>query len=148
MLARTTDPRTASTFSVLGATVLPIASAQDTDGAWEAFVLDLAPGARSPLHTLSTDKVFTVLEGTVTLTVAAEVTTATSGTTAHVPAGTPHRYENTSGAPGRLLVITSGAGQLAFLAGMSGLSAGGPPDAAAVAEHAAAHGVRLLATPA
>ena len=105
---------------------------------------DLAPGARSPLHTLSQDKVFAVLQGTVRLEVGDTVTDADAGTTAQVPAGTPHRYEVT-GAPARMLVITTGAGQLAFLAGMSRLTAGGPPEPSALAAHTAAHGVRLLA---
>lgn len=144
MLARTTAPGTASTFTVSGATVLPIASGDDTGGAWEAFVLDLAPGARSPLHALATDKAFFVLGGTVVLTVDDEQSEASSGVTAHVPAQTPHCYENRSGAPARLLVITTGSGQLAFLAGMGRLTAAGRPDPAALAAHTGAHGVRLL----
>ena len=145
MLARTTAPGAASTFAVSGATVLPIASGDDTAGAWEAFVLDLAPGARSPLHALATDKAFLVLGGTVELTVDGEQVEAGSGVSAHVPASTPHCYENRSGAPARLLVITTGSGQLAFLAGMARLTAGGPPDPEALAAHTGAHGVRLLA---
>jgi quercetin dioxygenase-like cupin family protein len=145
MLARTTTPAEANTFAVSGATVLPIAADADTGGAWEAFVLDLAPGAASPLHTLSADKAFHVLGGTVVITLDADEAESGAGSTAHVPAGTPHRYQNRSGAPARLLVITTGSGQLAFLAGMSRLSAGGPPDPAALTAHTRAHGVRLLA---
>ncbi len=63
----------------------------------------------------------------------------------HVPAGTPHRYRNATGEPARMLVVTSGADQVAFLQGMSALTAGGPADPAAVAAHTAAHGVRVLA---
>lgn len=144
MLARMTAPRSAST-SISGAGLLPIATADETDGAWEAFALELAPGARSPLHTLSADKVFTVVEGSVAITVERTTTDAACGTVAHVPAGTPHCYENRSGAPARLLVITTGAGQLAFLAGMAELVAGGEPDPDALAAHTAAYGVRLLA---
>ena len=148
MLARTIDAHSASTFSVRGATVLPLAEAADTGGAWEAFVLDLAPGTSSPLHTLSADKLFSVLDGTVALTVDDRQVDAASGTSAHVPAGIAHRYENTSGRPARMLVVTSDASQLAFLRGMGRLAAGGPPSPEALAAHTAAHGVRLLPVPA
>jgi hypothetical protein len=55
-----------------------------------------------------------------------------------------HCYQNRSGAPARLLVITTGAGQLAFLAGMAQLAAFAPPAPDALAAHNAAPGVTLL----
>ena len=68
-----------------------------------------------------------------------------AGGSVHVPAGTPHRYRNPTDQPARMLVVTSGADQVAFLQGMSALTADGAADPAAVAAHTAAHGVRILA---
>lgn len=145
MLARTTRPDSVPAFSVGGAAVLPLAAGEDTGGRYEAFVLEVAPGGRSPLHTLSADKVFHAMTGTMVVTLDGVEHAITGSATAHVPAGSPHCYENRSGSPARLLVITSGTGQLAFLAGMAELAADGPPTAEALAAHTAAHGVRLLA---
>jgi quercetin dioxygenase-like cupin family protein len=131
-------------FGLMGARAQVLADGPDTAGAWEAFELDLAPGARSPLHTLSADKLFYVAEGAVTLVVADDTTVAAAGGSALVPAGTPHCYRNDSAEHARLLVVVTGTGQLDFLRGMSRLTAGGAPDPAAVAAHAAGHGVMLL----
>jgi quercetin dioxygenase-like cupin family protein len=110
----------------------------------EDLELQLAPGARSPLHTLATGKLFHVASGVVTLVLGDREVTAEAGDSAAVPAGTPHCYRNDGAAPARLVVVVTGAGQVDFLRGMSRLTAGGPPDPAAVAAHAAGHGVTLL----
>ena len=132
------------TFGLMGARATVLADGADTAAAWEAFELALAPGARSPMHTLSADKLFYVAEGTVTLVVGEESTEATPGRSALVPAGTPHCYRNAGDEHARLVVVVTGAGQLAFLRGMSRLTADGPADPALVATHAAEHGVTLL----
>ena len=43
-----------------------------------------------------------------------------------------------------MIVVTGGGRHLAFLLGMSELTGGGAPEAAALAAHAERHGVRLL----
>lgn len=63
----------------------------------------------------------------------------------HVPAGAVHRYRATSTERARLLVLVTGDTQVSFLRGMGALGANGKPDPARVAEHAAAHGVAILA---
>lgn len=135
---------TASTFPLMGAAAAPVATGDDTGDAWEALELRLGPSAKSPLHTIPTDKLFYVAAGDVTVVVGERTVVASTGGFVHVPAGTPHCYRNDSGAPARMLVVVTGRGQVDFLRGMSALTAGGPPDRAALAEHTAAHGVTLL----
>jgi quercetin dioxygenase-like cupin family protein len=142
--AQQDDAAQERTFDLMGARATVLADGHGTAGTWEAFELHLAPGARSPLHTLSADKLFYVGDGTVTLVLGEESTAAGAGQSALVPAGTPHCYRNDTAEHARLLVVVSGTGQLAFLRGMSRLTAGGPAAPVAVAEHAAAHGVTLL----
>ena len=120
-----------------------LATADQTGEAWEALELDLGPGARSPWHTLTADKLFHVVEGEVTVAVG-DATRTVAGGPVFVPAGTPHRYLNESGDRARMTVTVTGRGQVAFLRGMSRLTADGPPDPAAVAEHTRAHGVVIL----
>ncbi|MEJ2884856.1 cupin domain-containing protein [Actinomycetospora aeridis] len=135
--------QTLDTFPLMGARATVLASGDLTADAWEALQLDLAPGARSPRHTLDADKLFAVVAGTVTIEVGDE-TREVDGGPVWIPAGTPHCYRNTSDAPARMLVVVTGRSQVEFLRGMSRLTADGPPDPAAVAEHTAAFGVAIL----
>lgn len=139
----TTNDTTVDSFPLMGARATVLATADQTDEAWEALELELGPGARSPLHTLATDKLFCVVDGEVTLVVG-DVTRTVGRGPVFVPAGTPHRYVNDSGATARMTVTVTGRGQVEFLRGMSRLSADGPPDPAAVAAHTREHGVVIL----
>jgi len=139
-----TGPEHDRTFPLMGARATALATGRQTDGAWEALELELASGARSPLHTLATDKLFYVASGEVTLVLGDREVAAVTGGSATVPAGTPHCYRNDGDAPARLVVVVTGAGQVEFLRGMSRLAAEGPPEPATVAAHAADFGVTLL----
>lgn len=132
-------------FPLLGATVAPVVDDAAQGGAWQMIELTVAPGGRSPLHTLSVDKAFYVLEGAITLVVGDATRPAGAGDAARIPAGTPHNYANEGDAPARLLVVASGVGHVEFLRGMSRLAAAGPPDATRVEALADEFGVRLLA---
>jgi quercetin dioxygenase-like cupin family protein len=134
------------TLPLMGAQATVLASGDVTADAWEALQLDLAPGARSPRHTLAADKLFAVVAGTVTIEVGDGTREVDAGPV-WIPAGTPHCYRNTSDAPARMIVIVTGRSQVEFLRGMSRLGAAGPPDPAAVAEHTAAYGVAILPAP-
>ncbi|GAA4810512.1 hypothetical protein GCM10023200_55340 [Actinomycetospora chlora] len=134
---------TVDMFPLMGAQATVLAAGDTTGDAWEALQLDLAPGARSPRHTLGADKLFAVVGGTVTIEVGDETRTVSDGPV-WIPAGVPHCYRNTSDAPARMLVVVTGRSQVEFLRGMSRLTADGPPDPAAVAAHTAAHGVAIL----
>ncbi|MDL5157477.1 cupin domain-containing protein [Actinomycetospora termitidis] len=131
------------TFPLMGARAVVLATADETHGAWEQFELRLGPGARSPRHTIAGDKLFHVVDGTVTVLVGEQERSVSDGPV-FVPAGTAHCYRNDSGADARMVVTVTGRGQIDFLRGMSRLTADGPPDQAALAEHTAAHGVTLL----
>lgn len=131
------------TFALMGARATVLAAGDRTGDAWEALELDLGPGARSPLHTLSADKLFHVVDGAVTIVVGDDERVVDGGPV-WIPAGTPHCYRNDSDARARLLVIVTGRSQVEFLRGMSQLAADGPPDADAVAAHTRAHGVTLM----
>jgi len=136
----TPDP----TFSLMGIDVALLADEHDTAGAWEAIHQSVSPGAGSPLHTISGDKLFVVLDGELVLIIGDDEHVAGPGGTGFVPTGVAHRFENRSDREARLLVVTSGAGHVRFLAGMADLGARGPADRDAVTAHAAAHGVALL----
>ena len=144
MDGRSSDRSTRTAFALMGADIAPVATARETGGAYELIESTVAPGGGSPLHTRHGDKVFYVLEGEITLVLGDVEHSGRPGVSVHVPAGAPHCYRNESRAPARMLVLTTGAGHVAFLRGMSDLAADGPPPPGAVAAHAAAHDVRIL----
>lgn len=129
---------------LMGAVLHVLADAAGTGGAYEAFRLDLHPGARSPRHTLSAAKLFVVVAGEVLVAVGEEEAVRSAGTVVLVPSATPHSYRNVSGAEAAMVVVTGGEGQLAFLRGMSALAADGPVEPSAMRAHAERHGVVLL----
>ena len=139
-----TKPEHTLSFGVMGTQVTPVVTGTDS-GSWEMFRLDLTPGARSPHHELSADKVFSVTSGTVQITVGDRAEDVTAGGYVHIPAGTPHHYANVSDAPASMTTVVSGAGQIEFLRGMGALTAWGKPDRVALAQHTGRYGVRLLA---
>ena len=118
-------PEHALGFVVMGTAITPIATGPDTVH-WELFSLRLTPGARSPLHTVTADKVFTVTTGVVRLTI-------------------DDRVEDVHAT--MIGFVAGPSAQIVFLRGMGALTAHGRPDPTALAEHTARHGVRLI-TPA
>jgi quercetin dioxygenase-like cupin family protein len=146
MLAQVSTPEQPrdGAFALMGSTVEPLVTEADTAGAWEAVRTTVGPGGRSPLHTTAEDKVLLVLAGDLVVVLGDDEHHLTAGSVVQVPAGAPHCYRNDGEGPGQLLVLTTGAGHVDFLRGMGRLTAGGPPEPQARAEHTAAHGVRLL----
>ncbi|TCK22628.1 cupin domain-containing protein [Pseudonocardia endophytica] len=138
---------TADAFAMPNTRAVPVATGADTGDGWEALELTLQPGAASPPHTLSADKVFYLADGVLEVEVDGATHTLGAGDVARIPAGIVHRYRNASDASARLLVLVTGATQVSFLRGMGRLGQAGQPEPGAVAEHAAAHGVRIM-TPA
>lgn len=137
-------PASPARFSLMGIDVAVLADGTDTADTWEAIHQTVSPGAGSPMHTLTADKLFVVLEGELTLVIDGAEYAAEAGATATVPAGVPHRFENRGDRPGRLLVVTSGGGHVTFLAGLAELAAGGRPTPTEMAAYAAEHDVRIL----
>ncbi|MFB9377338.1 cupin domain-containing protein [Kineococcus gynurae] len=131
-------------FSLMGSVMEPLVRAEDTAQAYELVRTTVGPQGRSPLHSMSRDKVFVVVAGELVITLGEEDHAAPAGTVVHVPSGTAHRYRNPTADPAQVLVVTTGAGHVDFLAGMSALTVDGPPAPEALAEHTAAHGVRMF----
>jgi quercetin dioxygenase-like cupin family protein len=136
-----TTPNERPGFDLMGTTVRPLA----TEDTFELIESTVAPAGGSPPHTLDYDKVFYILEGEITLIVDGTEHAARRGYVATVPAGVAHNYENRSDAEARMLVLTGGDHHVSFLRGLATLTASGAPDPADMADHAARHGVNLLA---
>jgi quercetin dioxygenase-like cupin family protein len=87
---------------------------RDTAGRYTLIDMHVPPGGGPPPHRHDFEEMFTVLEGTVTLTVRGETTVARAGETVNVPANAPHAFRNTGEVPARLLCLCAPAGQEEF----------------------------------
>lgn len=95
-------------LDMLGTLATFKAFTRDTNGAYCLFEGRIMPGERAPLHFHPIDdESFIILEGHFIFHLGDEQIDATAGTYVFVPRGTVHGYENSSDAPGRLLVLVS-----------------------------------------
>ncbi len=82
----------------------------DVGGSFSVLESVAAPGAGSPMHYHAEDKIFRILEGTLTLSLDGVVFDAHPGTTVAIPAGAPHAWRNRQMAPSRTLVTFTPGG--------------------------------------
>lgn len=58
------------------------------------MLAELQPGEGPPWHRHAYDEVFSIADGEATFTIAGETVTASYGQVVLIPAGIPHRFEN------------------------------------------------------
>lgn len=132
--------------------------AGDTGGLYSILEHTLAPGyVAMPVHWhVREAKTLYVIAGTATLQIGKRVLSASSGTTVHLPAGTPHTFwnvrpeamlERDGKGPGeslRLLAVFAPGGLERYYAEVAALvPAGGAPDVPAILAVSAMHGVEV-----
>jgi quercetin dioxygenase-like cupin family protein len=91
-------------------------SGKDTAGRYCLIDMHVPPGGGPPLHRHDFEESFTVLEGEIEATFRGERTKVSAGATINIPANAPHRFENKSDGPARLLCLCAPAGQDEFFA--------------------------------
>ncbi len=105
------------------------AVSEDTDGNY-AFTEGIVPphhGAPEHIHHRE-DEAFYILEGEFEIQCGGELFKASPGTFALLPKGLPHRFQNLSEKPGKVLCVQSPSGIEEFFEHMSLLAEAGPPD--------------------
>ena len=105
------------------------ASGEDTEGhfAFTEGIVASHRGAPAHIHHLE-DEAFYVLEGKFEIECADESFRAGPGSFVLLPKGLPHRFQNISEKPGRLLCVPSPSGVEQFFEHMSALNEEGLPD--------------------
>ena len=89
-------------------------SGRDTAGRYTLIDMHVPPGGGPPPHRHDFEEMFTVLEGSITLTFRGETTVAHAGETVNIPANAPHAFRNTGDVAARLLCVCAPAGQEEF----------------------------------
>ena len=98
-------------IGLAGNTYTITVSGKDTNGRFCVVDMHVPPGGGPALHRHACEETFLVLEGEVEATFRGQKYVARAGETINVPANAPHRFQNVSDRPARLLCICSPAGQ-------------------------------------
>lgn len=103
-------------LGVAGNTYTTLLSGKDTDGRYCLIDMYVLPNGGPPPHRHDFEESFTVLEGEIEATFRGETITVKAGDTIAIPANAPHRFQNKTSMPARLLCICSPAGQEEYFA--------------------------------
>lgn len=100
-----------TSLHVAGDRVDILIGAGQSGGTLTLVDVTVPPGGGPPLHVHTReDETFHVLEGEITFRRGEDVIVARAGETVFGPRGIPHRFENRSAAPARLLVAMTPGG--------------------------------------
>ncbi len=101
-------------IGLVGDTYTITVSGEDTNGRFCVVDMHIPPGGGPAPHRHDFEETFIVLEGEVEATFRGQKTIVRARETINIPANAPHRFQNISEKPVRLLCICSPAGQEEF----------------------------------
>ena len=120
----------------------------DTGGAFDYFVVEVAPHGGPPLHVHHVqEETVHVLSGRFKVRIGDEVFRLEQGGFAYLPSGVPHAFLNLTGEPAELIVVYTPGGGHRFYEELGPLTRNGAPDREAVAAVFEKHGLTLLGPP-
>ena len=114
LAAATSDDPQQPHIGLVGNTYTILLTGKDTAGRYCLIDMHVLPGGGPPAHRHDFEETFAVLEGEIEATFRGERSTVRAGQTIHIPANAPHRFQNNSERPARLMCICSPAGQEEF----------------------------------
>jgi quercetin dioxygenase-like cupin family protein len=115
-MARPDDDQTLAHWGVVGDTYTILISGEETGGRYALIDMHVPPGGGPPPHRHDFEEMFSVLEGSIEVSLRGDTQTAGAGETVNIPANAPHVFKNTSQQPARLLCMCSPPGQEKFFA--------------------------------
>jgi quercetin dioxygenase-like cupin family protein len=115
-LATVTSDGNLPHLGVAGNTYTILLSGKDTAGRYCLIDMYVLPNGGPPPHRHDFEESFTVLEGEIEATFRGKTVTAKAGDVLASPANAPHRFQNKTAQPARLLCICSPAGQEEYFA--------------------------------
>jgi quercetin dioxygenase-like cupin family protein len=124
------------------------ATGDDTGGAFEYCIIEVAPHGGPPLHVHHVHaEAIHVLQGRYKVQIGEETFTCEEGGFALMPAGVPHAFLNLTGEAGRLGVVYSPGGAHGFFEEYGPLARDGVTDRATLAAVFERHDMTLLGPP-
>jgi quercetin dioxygenase-like cupin family protein len=120
----------------------------DTGGAFDYFVVEVAPHGGPPLHVHhAQEETIHVLEGRFKIQIGDETFRCGEGGFAYLPSGVPHAFLNLTDEPGEVIVVYTPGGGHRFYEELGPLTRNGAPDRETVAAVFEKHGMTLLGPP-
>jgi quercetin dioxygenase-like cupin family protein len=101
-------------IAVAGGAYTILVSGAQTAGRYCLIDMLIPPGGGPPPHRHDFEEMFTILDGTITLTFRDETRLAGAGSTVNIPANAPHAFKNLGDKPAHLLCMCTPAGQEVF----------------------------------
>lgn len=120
----------------------------DTGGAFDYFVVDVAPRGGPPLHVHHLqEETIHALKGRYKVRIGETEFTLEPGGFAYLPSAVPHAFLNLTDEPGEVIVVYTPGGGHKFYEEFGPLARSGPPDPKRVAPLFEKYGMTLLGPP-
>ena len=120
----------------------------DTDGAFDYFIVQVAPRSGPPLHVHHIqEETIHVLKGHFKIKIGEDIFYLNEGGFAYLPSKVPHAFLNVTDEPGEVIVVYTPGGGHHFYEELGPLTRSGQPDQKVVAQVFEKHGMTLLGPP-
>ena len=124
------------------------ATGEQTDGAFDYSIVEVAPHGGPPLHVHHIHaEAIHALEGRYKIRIGDETFTCEEGGFAYMPAGLPHAFLNLTAEPGRVVLLYAPGGAHRFFEEYGPLARDGVHDRATLAAIFERHDMTLLGPP-
>ena len=121
---------------------------EETGGAFDYFVVEVAPHGGPPLHVHhAQEETIHVLKGRFKIQIGDETFRCAEGGFAYLPSGVPHAFLNLTDEPAEVIVVYTPGGGHRFYEELGPLTRNGSPDRATVAAVFEKYGMTLLGPP-
>jgi len=121
---------------------------EDTGGAFDYFIVEVAPKGGPPLHVHhKQEETIHVLKGRYKIRIGDEIFYLDEGGFAYLPSKLPHAFLNLTDEKGVIIVVYTPGGGHKFYEEFGPISRNGPPDPKVLAPIFARHDMTLLGAP-
>src|SRR5690349_20388987 len=120
----------------------------DTGGALDYFIVEVAPRGGPPLHVHhKQEETIHVIKGQYKIRIGDDIFRCDEGGFAYLPSRVPHAFVNLTDEPGEIVVVYAPGGGHKFYEELGPISRGGNPDRHAIAAVFEKYGMTLLGPP-
>jgi len=121
---------------------------EDTGGAFDYFIVEVAPKGGPPLHVHhKQEETIHVLKGQFKVRIGEEIFRLKEGGFAYLPSNVPHAFLNLTDEQGEIIVVYTPGGGHHFYEELGPLTRNGSPDPKVVSQVFTKHGMSLLGPP-
>ena len=121
---------------------------EDTGGAFDYFIVEVAPYGGPPLHVHhNQEETIHVLKGRYKIRIGDEIFYCQEGGFAYLPSKVPHAFLNLTDEPGEIVVVYTPGGGHKFYEELGPISRGAHPDRQVIAELFEKYDMALLGPP-